>query len=158
MITKEDFKVLFETWQWIVNIQSAGLSREDLLLQPQPGGNCMLWVLGHMVEGMKNLVVEMGGAEPEGFQAYQRFERTSEPVLEDEPGLPDLEKIRQDYASLNVLAAQALENQEDIYFAEPGWNGTKGATVLFLAFHMSYHAGQLEYLRNLAGKTEKVID
>lgn len=157
MITKEDFKVLFETWQWIVEVQTEGLSQADLLFQPQPGGNCMLWVLGHMVESMKDLVVTMGGAEPTGFEVYDRFKRTSEPLLEDEPGLPELGTIRQDYAALTALAAQTLESQVETYFAEPGWNGTKGATVLFFAFHMSYHAGQLEILRNLAGKTEKVI-
>lgn len=157
MITKEDFKILFENWEWIVEVQTQGLSYEDLFLQPQPGGNCMLWVLGHMVESMKDLIVTMGGSIPEGFEVYERFERTSEPVLKDEPGLADLTKIRQDYAELSALALQTLENQTDSYFTEPGWNGTKGATILFLAFHMSYHAGQLEYLRNLAGKTEKVI-
>ena len=157
MITKEDFKILFETWQWIMEVQTDGLSQEDLLLQPQPGGNCMLWVLGHMVESMKDLVGELGGSKPEGFGLYERFARTSEPVLESEPGLPDLVKIKQDYATLSQLALQTLDNQDDTYFGEPGRSGTKGATVLFLSFHMSYHAGQLEYLRNLAGKTEKVI-
>jgi uncharacterized damage-inducible protein DinB len=157
MITKEDFKILFENWQWIVDAQTEGLSQEDLLLQPQPGGNCMLWVLGHMVESMKDLVVELGGPEPEGFHAYKRFERTSDPLLEDEAGLPDLGTIRQDFAALSSLAVQALDSQSDAYFKESGWSGTKGATILFFAFHMSYHAGQLEYLRNLAGKTEKVI-
>ncbi len=157
MITKEDFKVLFETWQWIVEVQTEGLSQADLLLQPQPGGNCMMWVLGHMVESMKDLIVTVGGAEPEGFEAYNRFERTSDPLLADELGLPDLAKIRQDFTALTAMAAKTLENQADSFFNEPGWNGTKGATILFFAFHMSYHSGQLEYLRNLAGKTEKVI-
>jgi len=157
MITKEDFKILFETWQWVVEVQTEGLSQKDLMLQPQPGGNCMLWVLGHMVQSMKDIVMAIGATEPVGYEAYERFERTSEPLLEDEPGLPDLAKIREDFTALSKLAAETLENQADSYFSEPGWNGTKGATILFFSFHMSYHAGQLEYLRNLAGKTEKVI-
>jgi len=157
MITKEDFKILFETWEWIVDVQTQGLSYQDLLLQPQPGGNCMLWVLGHMVESMKDLVIELGGSEPQGFDIYKRFERTSEPLLHVEPGLPGLGRFKQDYAALSALAIHALENQTDDYFRQPGWSGTKGATVLFFSFHMSYHAGQLEVLRNLAGKTDKVI-
>lgn len=110
-----------------------------------------------MVESMKDLILTMGGEVLDGYQVYTRFERNSEPVFKDEPGLPDLAKIRQDYAALSALAAQTLENQTDSYFTEPGWIGTKGATTTFFAFHLSYHAGQLEYLRNLAGKTEKVI-
>jgi hypothetical protein len=157
MITKEDFKTLFETWEWIVDVQTEGLSRQDLLIQPQPGGNCMLWVLGHMVVSMKDLIQTMGGTEPEGYQGYERFERNSQPVLSDEPGLPELEQIKTDFIALSKLAAQTLDAQDLAFFAQPGWSGTNGATVLFLAFHMSFHAGQLEYLRNLAGKTEKVI-
>lgn len=45
MITKEDFKIVFENWEWIVEAQTEGLSYEDLLFQPKPGGNCMLWVV-----------------------------------------------------------------------------------------------------------------
>lgn len=157
MITKEDFKIMFETWQWVVEVQTEGLSQKDLMLQPQPGGNCMLWVLGHMVQSIKDIAMTIGATEPAGYEAYERFKRTSEPLLEDEPGLPDLAKIREDFTALSKLAAETLENQADSYFSEPGWNGTKGATILFFSFHLSYHAGQLEYLRNLAGKTEKVI-
>ncbi|MDD4578903.1 MAG: hypothetical protein PHS75_10200, partial [Anaerolineaceae bacterium] len=113
--------------------------------------------LGHMVESMKDLGVELGGTEPKGYELYKRFERTSEALLADEPGLPDLAAIRQDFDRLSKSAEQTLDEQNDDYFREAGWSGTRGATVLFLAFHMSYHAGQLEYLRNLAGKTEKVI-
>mgnify|MGYP000853781159 FL=1 len=158
MISKDDFKVLFKTWQWIMEVQTEGLSQGNLLIQPQPGGNSMLWVLGHMVESMKNLVLAIGGPKPEGFEMYNRFDRFSEPILGDEPDLPNLTTIRSDFAALSDLAIQALEGQDDAYFSEPGSSGTKGETVLFLAFHMSYHSGQLEYLRNLAGKTEKVID
>ncbi|NLE83368.1 MAG: DinB family protein [Chloroflexi bacterium] len=158
MISKDDFKILFKTWQWIMEVQTEGLSQGDLLIQPRPGGNSMHWVLGHMIESMKNLVLAFGGPKPEEFEKYNRFARFSEPILGEEPDLPNLPTIRSDFATLSDLAVQALEGQDDAYFSEPGSSGTKGETVLFLAFHMSYHAGQLEYLRNLAGRTEKVID
>ncbi len=117
----------------------------------------MLWVLGHMVESMKDLILALGGTEPEGYQVYKRFERNSQPVLSDEPGLPELEQIKIDFTALSKLAAETLDAQDLAFFAQPGWSGTNGATVLFLAFHMSFHSGQLEFLRNLAGRTEKVI-
>ncbi|MEL7627138.1 MAG: DinB family protein [Anaerolineaceae bacterium] len=155
MITKEDFKSLFETWQSIIDVQTEGLTREDLLLQPKPGGNCMLWILGHMAESMKDLTVELGGSTPKGYDVYERFARTSEPLLGDEPGLPDLAKIRADYAALSNLACQALDEQSDDYFKEPGWSGTKGATILFLSFHMSYHSGHVETMTVLR-RTQRV--
>lgn len=157
MFTKQDFKILFENWEWVIDVETEGLSRQDLLIQPQPGGNCMMWVLGHIVESMKDMVLTLGGSVPEDYKVYARFERNSEPVLADEPGLPGLEQMKTDFSALSKLAEEALDAQDLAFFAQPGWIETNGATILFLAFHLSYHAGQLEFLRNLAGRTEKVI-
>lgn len=158
MITKEDFKNLFGTWQWVINSQTEGLSFEDMLLQPQPGGNSMLWVLGHMVDSMVDLVEVLGGPRPTGFERYQRFSRLSEPVVKEEDGLPKLTQILEDFGKLSDLAQRTLDDQDEQFFTQPGWRGSKGESALFFAFHMSYHSGQLEQLRNLAGRTEKVIE
>lgn len=158
MISKEDFKDLFNTWEWILDVQTKDLSQEDLLTQPQPGGNCMLWVLGHMVNSMCELVNELGGHTPAIASTYERFAPGSEPVLGYEKDLPSLDKIKDDFAKISKLAIQALDEQSEEFFAEEASHGqTNGGSLLFSAFHMSYHTGQLEYLRNLAGKTEKVI-
>jgi len=34
---------------------------------------------------------------------------------------------------------------------------TRGYAAFFFFFHISFHLGQLEFGRNLAGKTEKLI-
>jgi len=50
--------------------------------------------------------------------------------------------------------------QDDDFGKEIEWNGksvTVGWKVYFFFFHFTYHLGQLELLRNLAGRTEKVI-
>ena len=158
MISKEDFKDLFNTWERILDMQTKDLSQEDLLIQPQPGGNCMLWVLGHMVHSLSEMLNELGGPAPAIASTYERFASGSEPVLGYEEGLPSLDKIKEDFAEISKLAIQALDEQSEEFFAqEAGHDQTNGGRLLFSSFHMSYHSGQLEYLRNLAGKTEKVI-
>ena len=159
MISKEDYKDLFNTWQRVLDMQTKDLSQKDLLIQPQPGGNCMLWVLGHIVNSMGELVNELGGAPtPEVVKTYDRFAPGSEPVLGYEEGLPGLEKIKEDFAAISKIAIQALDEKSEAFFAEDAGHGqTNGGSLLFSAFHLSYHIGQLEYLRNLAGKTEKLI-
>ena len=158
MISKEDYKDLFSTWRRIMDMQTKDLSQEDLLIQPQPGGNCMLWVLGHMVDSLGEVVTELGGPNPAVASTYERFASGSEPVLGYEEGLPGLDKIKEDFAALSKMAIQALDEQSEAFFAEEAGHGqTNGGSLLFSAFHLSYHIGQLEYLRNLAGKTEKVI-
>jgi len=55
-----------------------------------------------------------------------------------------------------------LGQSEEAYFDQevelwPGSKGTRGWWAFFFSFHNSYHIGQLELLRNLAGHTEKLI-
>ena len=159
MISKEDFKDLFNTWEWILDVQTKDLSQEDLLIQPQPGGNCMLWVLGHIVNSLGEVVIELGGGlTPTIVKTYNRFAPGSEPVLGYEKELPGLEKVKEDFVALSKIAIQALDGKSEEFFAQEAGHGqTNGGSLLFSAFHLSYHIGQLEYLRNLAGKTEKLI-
>ena len=158
MISKEDYKDLFNTWQRVLDMQTKDLSQKDLLIQPQPGGNCMLWVLGHIVNSLGEVVNELGVPVPAVASLYDRFASGSEPVLGFENGLPSLEKIKEDFATISTIAIQALDERSEEFFAEEAGHGqTNGGSLLFSAFHLSYHIGQLEYLRNLAGKTEKVI-
>lgn len=158
MISKEDYKSLFNTWERILDMQTKDLSQDDLLIQPQPGGNCMLWVLGHIVNSMGEVVSELGGLVPAVATTYDRFASGSEPGLGYEKDLPGLEKIKEDFSALSNTAIQTLDEKSEAFFAEEASHGqTNGGSLLFSAFHLSYHIGQLEYLRNLAGKTEKVI-
>ncbi len=140
-------------------MQTKDLGQDDLLIQPQPGGNCMLWVLGHIVNSLGEVVNELGGGlTPATVKTYDRFAPGSEPVLGYEKDLPGLEKIKEDFATLSKIAIQALDEKSEEFFAQEAGHGqTNGGSLLFSAFHLSYHTGQLEYLRNLAGKTEKVI-
>ena len=159
MISKEDYKSLFSTWERLLDMQTKDLSQDDLLIQHQPGGNCLLWVLGHIVNSLGEVVNELGsGLPPTTVKTYDRFAPGSEPVLGYEEGLPGLDKIKEDFAALSKSAIQALDEKSEEFFAQEAGHGqTNGGSLLFSAFHLSYHTGQLEYLRNLAGKTEKVI-
>ena len=159
MISKEDYKSLFSTWERVLDMQTKDLGQDDLLIQPQPGGNCMLWVLGHIVNSLGEVVNELGGGlTPTTVKTYDRFAPGSEPVLGYEKDLPELEKIKEDFVTLSRIAIQALDEMSEEFFAQEAGHGqTNGGSLLFSAFHLSYHIGQLEYLRNLAGKTEKVI-
>ena len=33
----------------VININLEGITQEESLLSPEPGGNCINWVLGHML-------------------------------------------------------------------------------------------------------------
>lgn len=145
----------------VVHDQTSGLTHADTLIQPQPGANCMNWVLGHMLENQVSLLEAIGGELPIQSAALERYQRTSEPVMQDEPGLPTLEELLDGHDRVHAAISARLAEMSDADFAVEIPRGdrmvTRGWRVFFLHFHYTYHLGQLEFLRQAAGKTDKVI-
>lgn len=158
MITKTDFVTIFDSWARVFDLQTEGLSREDLFFQPQPGGNCIYWTLGHIMVNFISLAKVIQMPLPDFVAKYQDYAHGSEPVLADSPELPGLEQIHADYHQMSDLLSAAILAKDEAYFAEPSERGgTHGTRMNFYAFHQAYHLGQLETLRNLTGHTEKLI-
>ena len=58
-------------------------------------------------------------------------------------------------AALETASAEAMGAHASQ--PSPSFDGTIGGMVSFLAMHETYHVGQLELLRHLAGKNDKII-
>lgn len=161
MITKEDFSKLLVADLEILRQQTADLSQADSLLQPQPDGNCLNWVVGHLVVNLVDMLEVLGSAPPIGPPSLDHYGYGSEPIRCDAPGVIELEVLIDTYAQLTARITDHIAQMMDADFDEEidFWQGDsrRGYVAFFYFFHNSYHLGQLEQLRNLAGKTEKVI-
>jgi hypothetical protein len=161
MITKDDFAKLLSFDLDILNKQTEGLTQQDSLLQPQPGGNCLNWVMGHLVVNLLDILEVLGGAAPSSLPDIAHYGYGSEPVLCDEPGVIELSALIDAYALLTKTITDRLDQMSETDFDEEieFWQdqSRRGYVAFFYFFHNTYHIGQLEQLRNLAGRTEKVI-
>ncbi len=162
MILVQDYKRLLKSNGEVIRDQIAGLTKAEMLLQPPNGGNCMLWVLGHLVDSLREIATVAGTDLPQTAVDYSRFAYDSQPLLADEAGLPSPEDIMADYAKVEEALFARLDVVDEAFFAETitmpgGKTPRRGWRALFYAFHHGYHIGQLELLRNLAGHTEKLI-
>lgn len=162
MITIQEYLRLLERNTEIIKMQTAGLSMEDMLLQPTDGGNCMLWVLGHLTDNLRGILRVVDEPSPALDLDLSPFLRGSPPVAGFDPSLPTPEQILGAYDSLHQLIVHRFQRLDEMYFAEelelfPGSIATRGWWAYFFSFHHSYHIGQLELLRNLAGHHEKLI-
>lgn len=161
MITIADYQNLLESNYEIIKEQVAGISEAEALLQPPNGGNCLLWVVGHLTQNLGLIIEFMGGDLPQDLPDLDRFKRGSEPIKAAEPGLPSLSELLVIYDRLEtlLLARLAVVTEDDAEEMVPfhGKEATRGWAAFFHEFHHAYHIGQLEFLRNLAGHTEKVI-
>ncbi len=161
MITKDDFAKLLTSEHELLRMQLDGLSHADSLIQPQPGGNCMNWVMGHLVLNLVDMLGFLGAKPPADLPDLAHYGFGSEPIRCDEAGVLDLQVLVEWYGTLNELIIDTLAQMSDSDFDTEieYWQGKdrRGYVIFFYFFHHSYHLGQMEQCRNLAGKTEKVI-
>ena len=128
-----------------------GITNEESLFQPQPGGNCLNWVLGHIV-ATRNAVMKVIGENPVWSDTEAApYRRGSAPLTSAETALP-LEKILNDLRdSQNRLMAKLGQMQPEELEAHLE-DGTRYEQLAVLQFHEAYHAGQPGTLRRFTGK------
>lgn len=161
MITKQDFIRLLSIEHNMIHTQTEGLTQADTLIQPKPSGNCMNWVLGHLLDNQITLLTLLGKESPVDPVLLERYLRDSDPVTGEGPGVLTLERLLDGLDRVQVALIARLGEMSDADFTREiefrGRTITVGWRVLFLNFHFTYHVGQLELLRQLAGRSEKLI-
>lgn len=161
MITKEDFIKMLTFEQGVLLRYVSDLGHIDSLLQPQPGGNCLNWALGHLAVNLVDMITALDGELPADLPNLERYSYGSEPIKGDGPGVLQLRELLDAYARLTETLTDRLKTMSSADFDEEidFWQGKnrRGYVAFFYFFHHTFHLGQLEQLRNLAGKTEKVI-
>lgn len=144
----------------ILGRQIAGLTHADSLLQPPVRGNCLNWVVGHLVVHRDDVLHALGEEMVLDEAARARYGHGSAPILGEGAGVLSLDTllaaIDDTQARITSALARATEDDlaEDAPTAEPA---RVGAEVAFLYWHDYYHVGQTEYLRQLAGTDDQVL-
>jgi hypothetical protein len=150
----------FDLTHRVIHMQTAGLSHADSLLQPPFRGNCLNWVLGHILVGRDQVLDLLDGPQIWGEEKAARYRSGSDPVTGEQQALP-LERLLADLDLSQKRIQAALESSSPLFLAEPAEPGqserSRGQAVAFLHWHETYHSGQLELLRQLAGKNDAII-
>ena len=161
MITIQNLQRMLDMENGIIHDQVNGLTHAESLIQPQPGGNCLNWVLGHLLTNQLQIIEAVGAVPPFDSQVVSRYVRNSEPIFGDGEGVLPLEELiklhDQTHATLNTLLTAMKEEDFEREIEVRERKMTLGWRVFFLHFHYTYHLGQLEFLRQLAGKLDKII-
>ena len=142
----------------VVQMNLEGVTHEESLLQPGPGGNCLNWVVGHLVN-IYNGALPLLGQEPVLEKgAIERYARGSAP-LRDPSEAMQLGELTAAWsaacdrvgAGLAGLTPEVLDRPAP-FSPTNNPNETVRSLVSTVLFHQTYHAGQLGILRRLAGK------
>ncbi len=144
----------------IIGMQAAGLSHEDSLLQTPYNINCLNWTIGHILVNRERTITTAGG-EPLFPGELDRYLRESEPITEDGPGVLPLDELLAGIgASQERLGGLLGAMTDETFAAEEEIDGrmlSVAKRVLFDYFHDTYHTGQTELLRQVAGTNDKII-
>jgi hypothetical protein len=158
-MTGSELMNLYEFSYGAITRNLDGISQEESLFSPEPAGNCINWVLGHVVTARNTVLTLAGGNPILTSDAAGHYRRGSAPIEAGDPVL-DLGTLRglladsqqQLLPALVALSHEALELPVPEAIRRPPLTGSIGTALARLAFHESYHNGQLGLLRRLAGK------
>lgn len=157
-----DVKPLIQTMernQGLITEQAKGLDHADTVLQLPFRGNCFNWVVGHMLATRDAMLMALGAKPILSEEEHKRYGHGSEPVCGPDDAvhlnrlLEALDQTKD--AVLAELNSATPELLGKIHSEERGMN--VGEWVAFLVWHETYHVGQLEILRQLAGTDDAII-
>lgn len=137
-----------------VGANLGGITQEESVRQPAPGGNCTNWILGHLIVVQNNALALLGEAP---ILEHENLPRGAQgPVTGPENAIPFDEARERFLASedrfMSALARASEAELQEGGFSDPfGDTTTKGGLLNLIAFHQAYHAGQLGLSRRLVG-------
>ena len=136
-----------------IDMNTDGMSHEDSIRQPSPGGNCANWILGHVV-AVQNEVMKLLGERP--AWESESLARTESPITTEAEAI-DWDVMRREFLDSEARCLAAIDGLSETKLDEPGYPNplggelTFGELLNFLGFHQVYHAGQIGLSRRLAG-------
>lgn len=142
----------------VVQLNVDSISHEESLIQPQPAGNCLNWVVGHLVCVYQLVFPLLGQESVIGEARLKPYVRHAAPLTNSAEALPLQELLAAfDKASERVddgLANLAPNRLDDPAPFSPTNNPKETVRSLLasISFHQAYHAGQTGLLRRIAGK------
>ncbi|TKJ36584.1 hypothetical protein CEE37_14995 [candidate division LCP-89 bacterium B3_LCP] len=129
-----------------------GVSHEDSLYQPEPGGNSINWVLGHITATRNSVMKVMDKVPVWGGDEAAVYARGTDPTA-GERKVIELDKILRDLRKSQDTLLQWLQQVSSEELEASNGDETKYEQLAFLQFHEAYHAGQIGILRRLTGKS-----
>ena len=129
-----------------------GITHEESFVRPQPAGNCLNWVLGHIV-ATRNRLLPLLRVEPIWpRELAMRYSGRDEADWSRETAV-HLDTIKTDLTRSQQQLLISLENLSDKDLSTPAYDGRPLSEVIgFFQFHESYHSGQIALLRRIIGK------
>jgi len=148
MISQPLLKNLYEESYALVKQQIEGVEHQDSIYQPAYGGNCLNWILGHIIVARCNFMMLLDIPSIWDMAQCLRYIPGSEPIT----GVKDailFETLCVDFDKTQEQLLMALDQVSREKLQETSGEKTIGEHLALYNSHEAYHAGQLELLRQI---------
>jgi hypothetical protein len=148
--------------EMVCRANTAGVSHDESLVAPKGGGNCMNWVVGHLVKVRHDFLALLERPRSSGAGPLDRYVMGSEP-LTDAAEAVAFPALVEEFQALREPLVEAVRSATPEMLARPipdsptgNPNETVGSYVASLGYHDAYHLGQAGLLRRILGKTRNL--
>ena len=161
----EEWVSTINTNQWLVEKQLEGLSHEDTMLELPFRGNRLNWVVGHLAEHRDWMLRAMDCTTLMPAKEAMMYRRGSEPLMDDSDAVA-IETLLGYLRQTKTCLENQLQSVSDDFLMEIPTTGilleshrdkTRLQRIKGLQWHETYHMGQLELLRQLAGTDDAIL-
>lgn len=148
--------------RYVLKKNTAGLSHEESIIAPREGGNCVNWILGHIIASRNSLLEVLGEGQIWSEEISARYARGSSPIVGAAEAMPWSRLLTDFEISQDRLVSgfKRLDPQRLVDASQSGAADseikTLGDSLAIHSFHESYHLGQLGILRRVLGKTDGI--
>ena len=143
---------------YILEKNVAGVSHRESLINPEPGGSCLNWVVGHLTLS-RNRALGLFGQKPIHDTAeFAPYEGDNDVALTQENAIT-FEELKRRFKALQEPLVNCLDRMSPADMDKPAPfspsgnpKETMGSLLASLAFHEAYHVGQTGLLRRVIGR------
>lgn len=144
--------------QAVVGANTAGITHHESLVSPSAGGNCLNWVMGHLLWTYNAVLPRLGQQAVMPAAELERYRRGGDPIESGGEAM-DFGKLMAAWneATARVDAGMAALTSRDldgpgVQTGSPEPDSTFRESLTTLLFHQAYHGGQTAVLRRVAGR------
>lgn len=147
-MANEIFIIQLEFTYRALSLNTENITQEESLVFPEPGGNCMNWMLGHILEHRNKLLALINQEPLWNKETVTCYKRGADAAAEKENFL----QWQQLLNYLNLTQELLLKTLKEKEISE----ADKIKSFAQLLSHEAYHAGQTGLLRRVLGKEGKI--
>ena len=144
---------MYRTNAYIINKAIDDVTAEDWFRNPGEESNHLMWLLGHITVHRAYVLKMLGGEWNRPWAPL--FARGAQRIADAE--YPSIDDMRTAWNDVSEQLSAALREPAAEVLNRPAPEGPMSfdkklsGSIAFLAFHDSYHAGQVSYLRKWLG-------